>query len=817
MHRNQTARPAGRRLSLLASALALTGVLVSAGGALSSDPRHEPLEPSTNAASTNAAAADGRVIVLGFDGADARTVRELMAADPGRYPTFEKLASTGTFEPLEVVAPPESPVSWAALNTGQNPAKTGVPGFIKRNLNPAVNAIPGFGHIEKKTVSVDKLDNLPIPNWSATTLGGVLGGTGLLAGLVLGLLLFRRFVVGILLGLLLGLPAGYVGYSARGYLPDEYPITANPNKAKNFWDVTASNGVPTVVLDAAQSFNMPVEEGAKVLSGLGVPDARGALGEWFIYTTDPDPERSSYEGEGTTTAGTVYRVDERGGQIFTKVWGPKNFWEIQKLKKELDEIGEQLSQPSLSMEKTLELSKRKGELEPLVGRRGAYNSDAKNDGRVALDLEIAIQSDAADVTIGGQKQTIAVGEWSDWYELDFELNPLISVKAVTRARLVSIEPHFELYVNVLDVDPRDPPFWQPLSAPHEFSSELAMDCGLYETYGWPTMTMPFKDREIDAVLLMEDVEFTMKWREDLTHSVLDKNDWRVFMSVFSTTDRVQHMMYQFYDPEHPLYDEERASRKMTFFGEEIAFKDAIPEIYRHMDRIIGDVLERLEPDDTLIVCSDHGFQSFRRQVNVNNWLYEEGFLGWNEKTSDTGYLKFVDWEETQVYSLGMGFLYLNLEGREPKGIVDPSEAEELMAEVRRKLLAATDDDGTPICKDVYVTKDIHSGPYLDMESDMLIGFAPTYRVSWSSTGGDLGFVKDENGNKVLAPVVVDNTSPWSGGHISVHLPDVAGVFFCNKQVKVPEEGVRALNIAPTILDLVGLAVPEEMDLGPLDL
>ena len=94
MHRNQTARPAGRRLSLLASALALTGVLVSAGGALSSDPRHEPLEPSTNAASTNAAAADGRVIVLGFDGADARTVRELMAADPGRYPTFEKPAST---------------------------------------------------------------------------------------------------------------------------------------------------------------------------------------------------------------------------------------------------------------------------------------------------------------------------------------------------------------------------------------------------------------------------------------------------------------------------------------------------------------------------------------------------------------------------------------------------------------------------------------------------------------------------------------------------------------------------------------------------
>ena len=90
----------------------------------------------------------GRVVILGFDGADARTVRELMAKDPARYPNMSKLAQSGTFAPLEVVVPAESPVSWASLNSGQNPAKTGVAGFIRRDLSKGI-VMPGFGHIEK--------------------------------------------------------------------------------------------------------------------------------------------------------------------------------------------------------------------------------------------------------------------------------------------------------------------------------------------------------------------------------------------------------------------------------------------------------------------------------------------------------------------------------------------------------------------------------------------------------------------------------------------------------------------------------------------
>ena len=117
-----------------------------------------------------------------------------------------------------------------------------------------------------------------------------------------------------------------------------------------------------------------------------------------------------------------------------------------------------------------------------------------------------------------------------------------------------------MYFNVLDIDPRSPPFWQPISAPFGFSEELADECGLYETYGWSTATMPFKDGLVPPEVLLEDVEFTMGWRERLTHAQLERDDWKVLMSVFSTTDRVQHMMYQYYDEGHPMYDEAEASK-----------------------------------------------------------------------------------------------------------------------------------------------------------------------------------------------------------------------------------------------------------------
>ena len=98
---------------------------------------------------------------------------------------------------------------------------------------------------------------------------------------------------------------------------------------------------------------------------------------------------------------------------------------------------------------------------------------------------------------------------------------------------------------------------------------------------------------------------------------------------------------------------------------------------------------------------------------------------------------------------------------------------------------------------------------------MIIGFAPPYRVSWSTTSGGLYMKKNAMGVDEPGPVCTDNDSPWSGGHVSMALEDVAGVFLSNRRVEVPPEGARALQIAPTVLALLGVPKPPEMDLEPL--
>jgi len=752
----------------------------------------------------------GRVVILGFDGADARTVSELMQKHPGAYPTFEKLSKDGTFAPLEVVVPAESPVSWASLNSGQNPAKTGVPGFIRRHLSRGV--APGFGHIEKKDVPLEELENTPLPTWSAGTTAAVAGGGAFLAVLLLALVVFRRLFLALVLGVAVGGGAAFAGFQMRQMLPTKYPITANVLQVESFWDHAARAGVPCVVLDAAESFGSKTTPGAKVLHGLGLPDSRGDLGQWFIYTTDP--AQFAREGKPTTTAGIVYRVDDEGGVIRTKLYGPENFYEQEKLQAEYDAVAAE-AQGSASLELAAKKEELKDRLDQATGG-GKYRSNP-NAGRVAVDIEVRPEADRARVSIGGQEQTLTVGQWSEFYDLTFELNWLVKVHAITRAKLVRLQPHFELLVNVLDIDPRDPPFWQPISSPHEFAAELAAECGPYETYGWPTLTMPFKDEKIDPETLLEDVEFTEDWRVRLTHDRLAKDDWRCLMSVFSTTDRVQHMTYQFYDASHPLHDAAVAAREMTFFGERIKLSEAIPAIYRQMDKIIGDVMAKLRPDDTLFVISDHGFQSFHRQVHLNNWLVENGYLALKPLTKENrNGLFFVDWAKTRAYSLGLGFIYLNLEGREPNGIVSRDEALDLMQEIRTKLLAATDpENGERICTEVYLPREIHDGPHLGLEADLIPGFQPPYRVGWSTSSGGLYTINDEGGYRP-GPICSDNDSNWSGDHVSMALSQVRGVFFSNKKVTVPSEGVRALQIAPTALSLLGVTPPPEMDLPALE-
>ena len=129
--------------------------------------------------------------------------------------------------------------------------------------------------------------------------------------------------------------------------------------------------------------------------------------------------------------------------------------------------------------------------------------------------------------------------------------------------------------------------------------------------------------------------------------------------------------------------------------------------------MVGDILDRLQPDDVLMVMSDHGFSSFRRGVNLNAWLQREGYLTLAQGSDGTAeWLRGVDWSRTKAYCLGLVGMFVNVRGRERLGIVEPgAEVATLKAEIAVKLKALADPDTDEIAiLDAFDTSTLYTGP-----------------------------------------------------------------------------------------------------------
>jgi len=201
-----------------------------------------------------------------------------------------------------------------------------------------------------------------------------------------------------------------------------------------------------------------------------------------------------------------------------------------------------------------------------------------------------------------------------------------------------------------------------------------------------------------------------------------------------------------------------------------------------------------------MVLSDHGFTSFRRGVNLNTWLHQNGYLKLKEgRDGSAEWLQDVDWSGTRAYCLGLTGMFLNLRGREEQGIVEPgAERQALKDEIIGKLNGLHDDEKDEMgIHEVFDTAKLYQGPYLVNAPDLLIGYNHGYRVSWDCATG-----------MVSGPVFEDNTKAWSGDHC-VDPRLVPGVLFCNQEIHDDDPGL--IDIAPSALTLFGLTPPKHMD------
>lgn len=393
-----------------------------------------------------------------------------------------------------------------------------------------------------------------------------------------------------------------------------------------------------------------------------------------------------------------------------------------------------------------------------------------------IPLEIKIISNKEiEINLQGKRTVIKEGEWSRWQRICFRTGFLNKVYGIVRFYLKSISPEFCLYMSPINFDPCNSLF--PISYPKNYAKYLAKKIGLFYTQGMPHDTWALTENRIDERAFLKHVDTILEEREKILEEEIKKFKRGVFFFYFDTLDAVQHMFWRYIDPEHPLYEENSP------------YKYVIYNYYEKMDGILGEILKRVDNDTILIVLSDHGFSPFRRAINLNRWLLEEGYLKLKGGfTEGKELFEGIDWLKTRAYALGFGGIYLNRVGREKYGIVDEEEALRLKEEIVQKLERWKDTKtGESVVRKVYKNEDVFSGSYAKEGPDFFVGTNKGYRISWKTA---LGMVPRE--------LIEDNKRKWSGDHL-IDPELVPGVIFINKKITL--DNFSILDVVPLIFNL----------------
>jgi predicted AlkP superfamily phosphohydrolase/phosphomutase len=406
--------------------------------------------------------------------------------------------------------------------------------------------------------------------------------------------------------------------------------------------------------------------------------------------------------------------------------------------------------------------------------------------RVALELSRG--PDGMAYAVCGQTGRLQVGRWSPYLTLDFDLGQGRRVSGVTRLLPTSLDP-LELYCGPIQVDPRTPSL--PVASPEGYAAELAKALGgPYSTLGMPEETKGLTDGVVTDEAFLTFCEEVTREREAMLDHELHRFREGLLAVVFDTSDRIQHCFWRLHDPTHPLYDAAAAKR----LG---------PVIENHlvrMDAVVGRAMEAAGDDTALFVCSDHGFCSYDRSVNLNAWLAEAGYLKLKpHDPADAGELfRHVDWPATRAYALGFGSIYLNVAGRERNGMVAPGEASQALAEEIAGRLEGLSDAGKPVVAAVHRKEALYRGPLTDQAPDLVVGYRPPYRVAWTSAIGGTG-----------PDIFTDNRQKWSGDHC-VDASFVPGTLFSNLPL-ASGPAVPQTRLAATVCRVLGLEPDGHME------
>ncbi len=325
-----------------------------------------------------------------------------------------------------------------------------------------------------------------------------------------------------------------------------------------------------------------------------------------------------------------------------------------------------------------------------------------------------------------------------------------------------------------------PPSAKSYAYPQELQAEVEDELGGPGTYIFDIPN--FREKGFEFVL--ERVFKMTERRFAVARRLVRTKPWDYFMLVEMGPDRLHHVFWQYYDPEHPKYEPGNK------------FETAFQDYYRYLDKEIGSLLEALPDDAITIVMSDHGARPMIGGVCFNDWLMREGYLAMSEPLGgQTPIAKApIDWNRTVAWGDGgyYGRLFLNVKGREPQGIVDPSRYEETRDELIQRLEAMPGPDGERLGTRVFKPEEVYT-EVRGVAPDLIVYFGDLKWRSVGTVGYDDVFTYE------------NDTGPDGANH------DRTGVFVmagAPGQVTGRQEGLRLIDVGPSVLSLYGLEAPE---------
>jgi predicted AlkP superfamily phosphohydrolase/phosphomutase len=512
------------------------------------------------------------------------------------------------------------------------------------------------------------------------------------------------------------------------------PQTVLRRQGVPFWEHLDVAGIPSTFYDLPSNYPpSPSAHGHhRCISGMGTPDMLGSYGT-YQYFAENGPEEPLHENGGQRSKLRFDRETARARLV------------------------------------------------------GPDNTLLRTPAPVLLDLVIHRdrEANAAVLEIAGKRIVLRNREWSRWTALPFVLTapsflPNKTITGICRFYLQEVAPNFRLYVSPININPADPAI--AMSEPASFISDVAGRIGPFYTTGFQEDYNARKNSLLDDDEYLRQTNLVLEGRLKLLEDALQNYDDGLLFFYFSSSDLQSHLFWWTPDEPHPTRTAQQAEHLHRH----------VRRLYQRLDQVIGDLYDRYGSLATILVMSDHGFANFGWQFNLNSWLRDNDFLQPRECTS---IMHNVDWSQTKAYGLGINGLYLNLKGRERDGIVEPSEAEELLTTLAARL-ADVQHGERPVIRNVYRASRIYEGGATALAPDLIVGYHRGFRASWATCLGELS-------EEALMP----NDNAWSADHCADAL-EVPGVLWCNRPIRGGNPAL--VDIAPSILAEYGLAAPAAM-------